>query len=88
MFHGSRRVVVSKRGGGEIEIAVAPDHPHLPEYLEFLKVPLTRRFAPVKAIDVERINGESAVKSPYAAVLRELFAVTRERSGLRLRRRY
>ncbi|MDH3746235.1 MAG: ATP-dependent helicase, partial [Acidobacteriota bacterium] len=88
VFHGSRRVVVSKRGGGEIEIAVAPDHPSLAEYLGFLKVPLTRQFAPVKAIDIERINGESATQSPYEPVLRELFAVTRERKVLRLRRRY
>ncbi len=88
VFHGSRLVVVSKRGGGELEIGVAPDHPHLAEYLGFLKNPLTRQFAPVRSIDVERINEQDAAGSPYRTALDELFSVTRERGGLRLRRRY
>ncbi len=88
VFHGSRRVVVSKRGGRELEIAVAADHPHLPKYLEFLKVQLTRGFRPAREIPIERINGEPATKSPYAPKIAELFAATREPQALRLRRRY
>ena len=88
VFHGARRVVVSKRHGAELEVAVGPDHPRLGDYLEFLKVLLTRRFDPVKAIDVETINGEPAVGSPYATALVERFAATRELQSLRLRRRY
>ncbi|MDX1500874.1 MAG: DEAD/DEAH box helicase [Thermoanaerobaculia bacterium] len=88
VFHGQRLVLVSRRGGGELEIRVAADHPHLEEYLEFLKVQLTRQFDPVRAVDVETINGEPAVRSPFAAPLAGIFALTREPGALRLRRRY
>jgi len=88
VFHGARRVVTSRRNAGELQIEVAPEHPHLEDYLAFLKVLLTRQFAPLKAIDVETINGDPAGRSPYAARLAGPFSATRERAGLRLRRRY
>jgi ATP-dependent Lhr-like helicase len=88
VYHGSRLVVVSRRNGGELEIRVAPDHPHVKAYLQFLKVLLTRGFDPLKAIDVETINSEPAPRSPYAPVIVEEFAATRESKSLRLRRRY
>jgi ATP-dependent Lhr-like helicase len=88
VYHGSRLVVVSRRNGGELEIRVAPDHPHMKAYLQFLKVLLTRGFDPLKAIDVETINSEPAPRSPYAPVIVEEFAATREPKSLRLRRRY
>ncbi len=88
VYHGARLVVISRRHGGELEIRVAPDHPHLEDYLGFLKVLLTRQFAPLKAVDVETINGGPAAESPHAEPLREIFQVTRERKSLRLRRRY
>lgn len=88
VFDGARPVVASRRHGAELEIAVGPEHPHLERYFEFLKVLLTRQFAPRKAIDVETINGDPATDSPYAGVLRELFSSTREPKSLRLRRRY
>ena len=88
VFHGDRPVLLAQRNGGELELRVAPDHPELPRFLEFLRVRLARRFNPVRAIDVERINGRPAVGSDYETALREQFAVTRERDVLRLRRRY
>jgi ATP-dependent Lhr-like helicase len=88
VFHGSRLVMVSRRHGEALEIRVPPEHPHLPEYLEFLKVLLTRPFKPVKSIDVESINDEVAPKSPYASILTQGFSATQERQVLRLRRRY
>jgi ATP-dependent Lhr-like helicase len=88
VFHGSRLVLVSSRGGSELDFRVGSDHPDLAHYLEFLKVRLTRRFDPARSADVERINGEAAIGSPYAVVLQDLFTVTRERSALRLRRKY
>jgi ATP-dependent Lhr-like helicase len=88
VFQGSEVVVVSRRGGQELEIRSSPEHPHLSEYLVFLKVLLTRQFDPRRAIAVESINGEPAVDSPHAAVLAALFSVTRERGSLVLRRRY
>jgi ATP-dependent helicase Lhr and Lhr-like helicase len=87
-FHGSRLMVVSRRNGSDLTISVPPDHPHLPEYLEFLKVMLTRDGQPLPVIDVETVNGEDAAGSPYARVLTELFDATRESKKVRLRRRY
>lgn len=60
--------MTSRRNGGELEIAVAPSHPALPLYLEFLKVPLGRDLNPLHGIEIEVINGQDAAKSPYAAV--------------------
>ncbi len=88
VFEGSRQVVVSRRGGAELELAPGPDHPQLREYLGFLRVLLTREFDPEKALTVEKINGEPAGQSPYLAALRELFGATREPQGVRLFKRW
>jgi ATP-dependent Lhr-like helicase len=88
VFDGARPVVVSRRNGAELDIDVDPEHPRLERYFDFLKVMLTRQFAPRKAVDVETINGAPAVASPYAAHLRQIFTTTREPQSLRLRRRY
>jgi ATP-dependent Lhr-like helicase len=88
VFHGERPVVVSRRRGRSLEIAVAPDHPRLADYLGFLKVQLTRDFAPRKAIEVEEVNGEPAPGSPFRERLRELFSATVEPRSIKLRRRY
>lgn len=88
VFHGDRPVVVSRRRGKSLEIRAAPDNPRLGEYLGFLKVLLTRDFAPRKAITVEEIHGEPAAASPYRERLRELFSATVDPKGITLRRRY
>ena len=88
VFQGAQLVLVSQRLGRELELRVGPEHPQLGEYLEVLKVLLSREFSPRKALEVERINGEPAATSPYAAQLGELFSVTREMQSLRLRKRY
>jgi ATP-dependent Lhr-like helicase len=88
VFHGSRPVLVSRRSGASLTIEVAADHPDLPHYLEFLKVRLSRRCEPARAVDVETINGVPAARSPFAEALASIFSVTRENTALRLRRRY
>ena len=88
VFHGSRLVVVSKRNAGELAIEVEPDHPHLFDYLEFMKVLLTRQFNPLKLIEIESINDEPAPASPYSGRIAELFTATRDHRSLKLRRRY
>jgi ATP-dependent Lhr-like helicase len=88
VFHGDRIVVVSTRRGRSLEVRVAPDHPRLADYLQFLKVQLTRDFAPRKAIEVEEINGLPAPGSPYRDRFRELFSATVEPRSIKLRRRY
>jgi ATP-dependent Lhr-like helicase len=88
VFHGHRLVVVSERRGRTLEIRVGADHPHLADYLGFLKVRLTRAVWPVKAVVVETINGEPAASGPFRPVLAGLFHTTRDGSSLRLMRRY
>ncbi|MGE5234931.1 MAG: DEAD/DEAH box helicase [Acidobacteriota bacterium] len=88
VFRGSRPVVVSERGGRRLAISVAPDHPALASYLMFLVVRLTRQVRPVKAVDVEAINGQPAASSPFREALAARFHVVREGTALRLMRRY
>jgi len=88
VFHGDRLVLIARRRGKTLDVRVAPDHPRLEDYLEVLKVPLARDFAPRKAIEVEEINGEPAPESPYVPVLRRLFSATVEPRSVKLRRRY
>ena len=65
-----------------------PDDPYLPRYLEALKALLGREADPLKALEVEEINGAPATESPYLPTLEALFSLTREARGVRLRKRY
>jgi len=87
-FHGATLVVVSRRNGSELDLRVEPDHPHLLDYLAFLKVLLTRHFQPVKSIDLEAINGAPATTSPYIERIAEGFHTAREQRLVRLRKSY
>ncbi len=87
-FVGSRLALVARRLGKELDLHLPPDHPSLPRALGVLKVLLTRQAQPLKSIEIAEINGEPAAKSPYAAALADLFAVTRDPAGLKLWRRY
>jgi ATP-dependent Lhr-like helicase len=88
VYHGPRLVVVSKRRGAELAIRVDAEHPHLGDYFNFLKVLLTRDFQPLKAIDVETINGEPAGRSPYCTALGEIFRLERDVRSVKLWKRY
>ncbi len=72
VFHGSRKVVVSRSSFKKIDIFVTPDDPLLPEYLNFFKEHLARQFDPVKKIFIEEINSESALKSPYLQAFKKI----------------
>ncbi len=88
VFHGRDLVLVSERHGQRLDFRFPPDHPRMSDYLVVLRVLLTRPSKPRASIEVEAINGEPAPGSPYAAALRERFAVTRDRGTLILSRRY
>ncbi len=88
VFHGPRLVMVSRRRGRDLDFRVDAEHPHLAEYLEVLKVLLTREFQPLKFIDVETINGEPAPRSPYGAKLGEVFRTVREQRSVKLWKHY
>ena len=87
VFRGSEPLLVSRASGRELEIAVAAEDPLVRELLAPLRSALTRAFDPVRAIDVETINGEPAARSPHLRSFTD-FSVTREGGGVRLRRRY
>jgi ATP-dependent Lhr-like helicase len=87
VYHGSRLVLVSKRVGKALDIRVPPDDLHLREYLAFFKDLLGREFRPATKISVEEINGEPALKSPFAGALRA-FGFRPARTGLDLWREY
>ncbi|NJL27066.1 MAG: ATP-dependent helicase, partial [Thermoanaerobaculia bacterium] len=88
VYHGTRLVLVSLRRGKELDIRVAPEDPHFEDYLEVFKVLLTREFRPLRAIEIETINGEPALASPYTERLGEHFHLTREQRSVKLWKRY
>ncbi len=83
VYCGARVVVVSRRNGRSLEIYAPPADPHLPDYLAFFRVLLTREFTPEKIILVEKINGRPALGSEYAGSLKA-FGFTGGYKGLEL----
>ncbi len=88
VYHGRRLVMTSKRRGRHLEIQVDPGHPRLGDYVEVLKVLLTREFQPLSAVEVETINGEPAGRNRYCDRLGEIFRLTREPRSIKLWKRY
>ncbi len=87
VYRGARLALVSRRGGRELDFRVPPTDPGLAELLRPLEVALTRAVAPVSEVEVERVNGEAADRSPFREAFAR-FSVTREMGRLRLRRSY
>ncbi|MBI2301768.1 MAG: ATP-dependent helicase, partial [Armatimonadetes bacterium] len=84
VYHGRRLVLISRRGGKELEVRVPPDAPRLAEYLAFLEAQQTRPGQPVRHLTVEAINGEPARESAYLPALRERFETTADDRGVKL----
>jgi len=87
VYHGKRPVLISRRNGTILEFLVSPDDPHIPGYLSFYKVLLTREFQPEKMILVETVNEKPALESEYSRPLRD-FGFTGYYKGLELVRKY
>jgi ATP-dependent Lhr-like helicase len=83
VYHGSRIVMIAKRLGKALDIFTGPDDRHLPEYFMVFKDLLGREFNPVQKINVETVNGEPVLRSPYAEALRQ-FGFRSARSALEL----
>ncbi len=67
VYHGSRIVLISQRKGQKLEI---PDPENfIPKYLSIFHDWLSRDFQPAGMVQVEKINGESAVVSPLRPIL-------------------
>jgi ATP-dependent Lhr-like helicase len=87
VYHGSRLVLVSTRRAAEVELRVAAECSHIPEYLGVFEDLLNRDVSPRKSIRVDRINGSAARESTYkGAFLR--FGFAEEYRGLILRAGY
>jgi ATP-dependent Lhr-like helicase len=87
VYHGSRLVMISKRSGRSLDILVAPEDVHLSDYFALFKELLTREFNPLQKIGIETINGEPAIRSPYAEALKK-FGFRAARNALELWKEY
>jgi len=88
VFHGQILVLISEARGRRLTFKVAPDHPHLVEYLEVLRHQLGRSASPRRSISVETINSQPATASPYRKILARELHASRAGRSLRLTRRY
>jgi ATP-dependent Lhr-like helicase len=87
VFHGKKLVLVSRRNGKELMFNVEPEHPHIPEYLEFFKILVGREFQPLKYISVETVNEEPVLNSPYKQPMRD-FGFQRDYKSMVLMKKY
>jgi len=69
VFHGEHLMVVSRRGGDQLEVRVAPENPDLPRCLRALGELVARAFLPLRSLAVETVNGEPALRTPYRQAL-------------------
>lgn len=88
VYQGMDLVLVSQRLGKAIDIHVAAEHPRLVDYFEVFKVLLCRDVQPLSNIEIETINGEPAISSPYRARFDEVFRVQGETRSIRLWKEY
>jgi ATP-dependent Lhr-like helicase len=87
VYRGTKPVLISRRNGAILDIAVPPEDPRLPEYLGFTKALLGREFLPEKSLLLETINGQSAIGSEYSRALKA-FGFRGYYKGLELARAY
>ncbi|MEM9160775.1 MAG: ATP-dependent helicase, partial [Verrucomicrobiota bacterium] len=78
VWRGEELAMVVSRNGRELQIEVEPDDEDLPEIFEVLRHMLGRRVQAAATIQVEIINGESALRSPYLAALEGSFRMHRD----------
>lgn len=69
LWQGARPLVISRRYGQSLDIAVDPDDPALPGALAMLGEWVRRTVRPQAKIQCTTINGVAAVQSPYRAAL-------------------
>ncbi|MFU2207579.1 DEAD/DEAH box helicase [Solidesulfovibrio sp. C21] len=86
-FIGPDPVLTLETGPGRLTIKLSPEDAALPAALAPLTHLLSRRVAPVPRLTLTTINKTPAEKSPYAALLRQLFEAVQERKGVTLFRK-
>lgn len=88
VLRGKQVVVVSEGKGRRLNVHLPPGDPMLSACFAFLTNLIGRQTIPVRCVTVEVINGQAAASSPYRPVLEAMFHVTRDRTKLKLMRRY
>lgn len=87
VYRGSRLVMTARRSGRFVDLFAQPDDHFLHDCFGLFKELLTRQFNPFQKITIETINGEQAVKSPYAGSLK-LYGFRSSRTVLELWKQY
>jgi ATP-dependent Lhr-like helicase len=65
IFHGAGLVLVSRRLGRDLAVRVPPRHRYLGGYLACLRALVDREAGPARQLEVETVNGEAVLGSPY-----------------------
>jgi ATP-dependent Lhr-like helicase len=73
VYQGWSLVLVSRRHGRLLEIALPPDHPDLSKCYGVLQHLLSRPIRPLRRVCIDEINGIPAPDSPYLPGLRAGF---------------
>lgn len=87
VYHDSRLVLISNRLGKKLHFNTGPEDRNISDYLTLFKDLLTRDFKPVHKITVETINGQPALRSPYAPALKQ-FGFRPSRAAFELWKQY
>lgn len=87
VYRGEALVMVSENRGRALTISLPPDDPEIGLCLAPLEHLLARRMPALRRIEIETINGEPAVTSPYLDALGVKFLVTSDHKGTYLERR-
>jgi ATP-dependent Lhr-like helicase len=66
-FRGANLIAISAKNGKELQIFIKAYDPDIAQLIDFLKIPRTRTVLPLNKILVEKINGQTAAFSDYAA---------------------
>ncbi|MDR0502984.1 MAG: DEAD/DEAH box helicase [Treponema sp.] len=70
-YRGARLIAVSAKNGRDLQINMENSDPDMAELISLLKLPRTRSALPENKISVEKINGQDAAYSGYAACFKE-----------------
>jgi len=78
VYHGSELVLTVQRQGRQLDFEIPPEHPDLIDYLGVLTHLLQRQVNPIRRLQLEIINDEPALKSPYLDIITNTFEVIRD----------
>jgi ATP-dependent Lhr-like helicase len=87
VYRGTKLVIVLKRNGKDLRFLVPSNDPDLPHYVATWHRLLSRKFQPLRRIDIETINDEVPFESPYLPALRTSFEVTADYRNVTLYRK-